>query len=130
MRKTDKKLERQIAKALTDVCTIALEEYQGFVWLTHLVDYNRFPGSLEVVCVFETNADLTQARANNCEERLPALVSEKLASIDLNLRDGRQHVRFDTEQNCEQEHNGRWNVRFSERAPYSAGQQGNSKRLH
>lgn len=130
MRKTDKKLEKQLGKALTDVCTVALEEYQGFVWLTHLVDYDRFPGSLEVVCVFETNEHLTQARANNCEERLPALVAEKLASINLNLGDGRQHVHFDTEENCEQEHAGRWNVRFSEKASNSAGRHGKSDRLH
>ncbi|MGM7319143.1 hypothetical protein [Idiomarina sp. ST10R2A5] len=52
MRKTDKKLEREIIRELTQVCEAAKFEYEGFIWLTHEVDYQRFPQSLKVTLVF------------------------------------------------------------------------------
>ena len=55
MRKTDKKTDNQIRLALTDVCDTSLKDIDGFVWLTHLVNYDSFPSSLKVVCVFETD---------------------------------------------------------------------------
>lgn len=60
MRKSDKKTDNQIIKALTEVCESAKFETQGFVWLTHTVDYSRFPQSLKVTLVFndEVSEDL------------------------------------------------------------------------
>lgn len=52
MRKTDKKTERHIIRHLTDVCEAAKVECEGFIWLTHEVDYQRFPQSLRVILVF------------------------------------------------------------------------------
>ncbi|MCK7459775.1 hypothetical protein [Idiomarina aminovorans] len=52
MRKTDKKLEREIIRELTQVCETAKFEHEGFSWLTHEVDYQRFPQSLKVTLVF------------------------------------------------------------------------------
>ncbi|WP_224798455.1 hypothetical protein [Idiomarina abyssalis] len=52
MRKTDKKLEREIIRELTQVCEVAKFEHEGFIWLTHEVDYQRFPQSLKVTLVF------------------------------------------------------------------------------
>ncbi|MGM0526586.1 MAG: hypothetical protein ACQEQ8_10405 [Pseudomonadota bacterium] len=55
MRKTDKKLERAIIRELTQVCEAAKFEHEGFIWLTHEVDYQRFPQSLKVTLVFKEN---------------------------------------------------------------------------
>ncbi|MFC0445510.1 hypothetical protein ACFOD1_05540 [Pseudidiomarina halophila] len=52
MRKTDKKLERDIVRELTAVCEAAKPTCSGFEWLTHTVDYTRFPESLRVTLVF------------------------------------------------------------------------------
>lgn len=52
MRKTDKKRESQIIRELTQLCETAKVEHEGFVWLTHEVDYQRFPASLTVILVF------------------------------------------------------------------------------
>ncbi|MDV6316690.1 hypothetical protein [Idiomarina sp. HP20-50] len=52
MRKTDKKLEREIIRELTKVCEAAKFEHEGFIWLTHEVNYQRFPQSLKVTLVF------------------------------------------------------------------------------
>lgn len=52
MRKNDKKLEREIIRELTRVCEEAKFDHDGFIWLTHEVDYQRFPQSLKVTLVF------------------------------------------------------------------------------
>lgn len=52
MLKSHRKLDNQIIKALTQVCEDAKSDSQGFEWLTHTVDYRRFPQSLQVTLVF------------------------------------------------------------------------------
>lgn len=53
MRKTDKKTDREIIKQLTDLCEAAKDTHTGFIWLTHEVNYQRFPQGLKVVLVFD-----------------------------------------------------------------------------
>ncbi|MCC5878822.1 MAG: hypothetical protein JJU03_02850 [Idiomarina sp.] len=53
MRKTDKKTDREIIKQLTALCEAAKDTHTGFIWLTHEVNYQRFPQSLKVVLVFD-----------------------------------------------------------------------------
>ena len=108
MRKTDKKIENALRGALTEACEIALEQHEGFVWLTHFVNYKKFPGTLSIVCVFDTNEQLS--KANN--DDLCAIIKDKLASINIEIQDIRQHVSFDSEENCEKENNGNWQERF------------------
>ena len=55
MRKTDKKIDNNIRNVLNKVCEQALIEVNGFVWLTHQVNYDKFPASLSVICVFDLN---------------------------------------------------------------------------
>ncbi|WP_287816905.1 hypothetical protein [Idiomarina sp.] len=57
MRKNDKKIEREIIRELTRVCEEAKFEHQGFTWLTHDVNYQRFPQSLMVTLVFNEQVD-------------------------------------------------------------------------
>jgi len=52
MRKSDKKTESEIIRRLTEVCEAAKADCAGFVWLTHEVNYDRFPESLKVTLVF------------------------------------------------------------------------------
>ena len=108
MRKTDKKTENAITRALTEACEMALEKQEGFMWLTHFVNYKNFPGSLSIVCVFDNNEQLSKAN----DKELCATIKDKLASIDIVLNDIRQHVSFDTEENCAKENSGNWNERF------------------
>lgn len=108
MRKTDKKIDNAMTAALTEVCDIALKEYQGFKWLTHFANYNYFPGSLSVVCVYDTNDHL----ATTDREGMGTLIKQKLAAIDVKIKDIHQHISFDTEENCNNENNGKWHERF------------------
>ncbi|TRW48375.1 hypothetical protein FM042_09360 [Aliidiomarina halalkaliphila] len=52
MRKTDKKRDNQIIQALTEVCEASKFDVDGFVWLTHAVNYQRFPESLTITLAF------------------------------------------------------------------------------
>ena len=117
MRKTDKKTENSLRQALTEACEIALEKYEGFQWLTHFANYSDFPASLSIVCVYDTNAHL----AKTDEEGMRALIKEKLASIDIKMNDSRQQVRFDTEEDCNNDNDGKWNKRFSLSQPEKPG---------
>lgn len=108
MRKTDKKIDNAIRVVLTQACDVAQIESDGFMWLTHFANYDCFPGSLSVVCIYDTNKNLAKANMGS----MRALIKEKLASIDINLKDIRQHVSFDAEEQCKIENDGKWHERF------------------
>ena len=112
MRKTDKKIDNQIRAKLTDVCELALKEYSGFQWLTHLVNYSNFPKSLQVICVFDSNESLAKFKAGNSEQILLALIEKNLIQLNINLNNIKKHIRFDTEENCIKSHNGNWAKRL------------------
>lgn len=97
MRKTDKKIDNNLRIVLTEVCEIALKEVTGFQWLTHLVDYSNFPKSLQVVCIFDTNENLSMFMQQSSKKSLISLIEKKLASIDIRLKNIKNHVLFDTE---------------------------------
>lgn len=112
MKKTDKKNERAIRDALTNVCDIALDEVTGFQWLTHLVNYSRFPDSLSVVCIFSTENDLSKALLAKRDDFLRSLIRENLRAVGIAINDAAGQVRFDTEEACEREHGGKWRERL------------------
>tara|TARA_R110002049_G_scaffold95572_5_gene234754 strand:+ start:1156 stop:1500 length:345 start_codon:yes stop_codon:yes gene_type:complete len=113
MRKTDKKLENQLRLILTDVCETALKEIHGFQWLTHLVNYAHFPKSLKVVCIFDTNEHLADFLSEVTSRKgLESLMQKKLTEISINVKNITEQIAYDTEENCEREHNGNWTVRL------------------
>ena len=112
MKKTDKKIEKRLISALTHVCDCALESVEGFKWLTHDVNYSKFPESLSVICVFDSIDGLNEAMSSDGIETLYSLISHELKTVDIQIRDVRKHVRFDTEEECNAEHGGKWNVRL------------------
>lgn len=113
MRKTDKKIDNQLRAALTQVCETALEEIDGFVWLTHLVNYANFPASLKIICVFDSNENLAHFMQKENEKALSMPIKQKLDGIGVKVKDITNHLTYDTEQNCESQHNGNWQQRLS-----------------
>lgn len=108
MRKTDRKIDNQLRLVLTDVCEITLKEINGFQWLTHLVNYSNFPKSLKVVCVFDTNENLAYFMSKDSKKELTSLIQVKLHEVDIKVKNIIDHILYDTEENCEKEHNGKW----------------------
>jgi hypothetical protein len=113
MKKTDKKIDNAIIKGLHAACEIALDEVDGFKWITHLVRYNDFPRSLSIVCIFGTNSDLAGSHGAQSKEYLRKLVNDQLKATGVNIRDIGPRVRFDTEENCRDENGGRWHERLA-----------------
>lgn len=99
MRKSDKKIENKLRISLTKVCETALNQVEGFQWLTHLVDYNNFPQSLSIICVFDLNESLAQAKSNNKTDYLKNLIEHELVSAGFKIRNTHSLVKFDTEEN-------------------------------
>ncbi|WP_396586935.1 Fis family transcriptional regulator [Bermanella sp. R86510] len=108
MKKTDKKIDNAIRRVLTDVCEAVLTRQDGFKWLTHLVDYDNFPKSLHIICVYDFNDDLARADKEDIYFR----IKSALAKIDIQIKDIYQHVSFDTEENCDKDNNGKWSERL------------------
>lgn len=117
MKKSDKKIENAIREALTNVCEVALESVDGFVWLTHLVNYNAFPNSLKIICVFETDESLSQAIEAKQDDYLCQLIHQELSGVGIaiKLNQLRQQVSFDSEEACERSHAGKWSERLAKR---------------
>lgn len=113
MRKTDKKIDNNIIKALSDACEIAIDEFFGFKWLTHLVDYSAFPKSLKIICVFDTDNNLNNFMANDGRYKFGALIQPKLSAINVDIDGGR--ISYDTEEACNRDSNGKWADRLAKR---------------
>ncbi|MBW8189737.1 Fis family transcriptional regulator [Neiella marina] len=113
MRKSDKKIDNQLRIILTGICETALTDIKGFQWLTHTVNYSNFPKSLKVVCVFDTNENLDSYLTSVNNNLLQSLVKSELSEIGINFKNIVNHVLFDTEENCDNQHNGNWASRLS-----------------
>lgn len=113
MKKTDKKREKAIVETLTEVCESALKDVDGFSWVTHLVNYNAFPQSLTIICVFETQLRLAQARALNKDAYLRDIICHRMDDIGVKIKDSNRSILFDTEEDCVMENRGQWQQRFS-----------------
>ncbi|MEW6984144.1 Fis family transcriptional regulator [Colwelliaceae bacterium 6471] len=113
MRKTDKKIDNQLRQVLTDVCEIALKSIAGFQWLTHLVNYSDFPNSLNVVCIFDTNENLDNYLQSNSNQALQLLIQTELQKMNIKFKNIAKHISYDTEANCDEQHDGNWAVRLA-----------------
>jgi len=108
MRKTDKKIDNQLRAALTEVCDTSLKTFSGFQWLTHLVNYSNFPKSLKIVCIFDTNDNLSDFIAMKSNIEFNALIQASLVDLGINIKTIDNHIAYDTEENCKKNHNGKW----------------------
>ncbi|QUX95056.1 Fis family transcriptional regulator [Marinomonas sp. CT5] len=113
MKKSDKKIDNALREALTNVCEAALGSVDGFVWLTHLVNYNAFPQSLRIICVFDTDESLSKAITAKQDDDFYTLISGELNNANIKVNKLRQQVSFDTEEACEHAHGGKWNDRLT-----------------
>ncbi len=112
MKKSDKKTESLLIKALKNSCETALSNIEGFQWLTHFANLSNFPKSLLVVCIFDTNENKCKMIASNKQAYLHSLIDENLHAVGIVLKDIQSHVRLDTEEDCSIDNNGKWNERF------------------
>ena len=112
MKKSHKKIDNTLRVALTKVCEIALENVAGFKWLTHLADYDNFPRSLKIICVFDTQKNQTLAEQQGRDAYLCELIKRELLKENIKLPDVNRQVKFDSEERCANQHGGDWSQRL------------------
>lgn len=112
MKKSDKTLENTIVKVLTAVCEQSLKEFNGFQWLTHLVNYKDFPRSLTVICIFDTKDQVSTLLNSPQHDYLLSLIVDQLKNSGIELPNNQKQIKFDSEEACNVEHAGNWNRRF------------------
>jgi Ni,Fe-hydrogenase III component G len=111
------RLERELIEVLTQACEVAKSEITGFCWLTHEIDYERFPESVQVIWVFDTQLDREQAAALGLNARMVELTAVALHALEINLNPLADHVHFDSEEECHRSHGGDWQRRLSRLSP-------------
>jgi predicted RNA-binding protein with PIN domain len=112
MKKTDKALENTIVTLLTKVCEQSLKSLDGFQWLTHLVNYKDFPRSLTIICVFDTQDQVSKLITSPNHEYLVSAIVEQLSTAGIKLPNIQKQIKFDSEEACKIEHAGKWNRRL------------------
>jgi hypothetical protein len=113
VKKTVKKLDNNVVKALTIVCETAKQDVIGFEWLTHSANYANFPGSLVITCILDTSESIDVMLLNEQDIELRKQIQKQLLKAGILLKDSRRHVFFDSEQACMLEHNGDWKRRLA-----------------
>ncbi|MGP4845495.1 hypothetical protein ACTXGQ_15255 [Marinobacter sp. 1Y8] len=110
------KMERKLIASLTKACEEAKPMLTGFSWLTHTVDYQRFPESLVVTWVFDTNANLTGAIKSETRKDIHHLTAQALADAGVDIDSLERHVDLDSEEACQRAHAGDWQSRLRQKS--------------
>jgi len=112
MKKTDKILENTLVTLLTRVCEQSLKSIDGFQWLTHLVNYKDFPRSLTIICIFDTQDQVSKLLTSPNHQYLVSMIVEQLKTAGIQLPNAQKQIKFDSEEACSLEHAGKWNRRL------------------
>lgn len=111
-KKTIKKLDDNVIRALTIACEEAKLKVTGFDWLTHSASYDNFPASLVVTCVFLAKNDCENAREQEWDRYMKKSIQAQLLKVGIVLKNARNQIRFDSEEACHLEHGGNWKLRL------------------
>lgn len=98
MRKSDKKLDNQIRKALTALCEDTFKDLTGFCFVTHTVNYQKFPQTLQVACVFEDAQALLNFKNSEHFLTTRTQIENALKQIKINIAAIKECVIFITKQ--------------------------------
>ena len=99
MRKSDKKIENQIRDVLTEVCEDTLKGYDGFLWVTHTVNFSSFPQSLKIVCVFDTNHDRANFLTGEGQQYVSTTIQKAFNKVGVQLKNVDKQISYDTQNN-------------------------------
>ena len=94
MRKTDKKIENQLRQSLTEVCHFALENIEGYQWITHKVNYDSFPNSLQIICAFMSQSDIDELKRSQQDRMLKENIEKQLAGINIKLKNADKQITY------------------------------------
>ncbi|GIU07705.1 MULTISPECIES: Fis family transcriptional regulator [unclassified Shewanella] len=95
MRKTDKKIDNIIRLALTEVCETLKEKVEGFIWLTHSVNFSQGLNSLVVTFMFESQALLDKAYLEQQTNQMITLAQARLKMDNISVANPKKQYRFE-----------------------------------
>ncbi len=98
MNKQDKQLEKQLIKKLTVNCEHFKESIQGFMWLTHTVNYAKLNQSIKIICVFYSHENIQVAEQNGDLSTIKQDIIHTLKSLSITPKKTEQHIVFDSEE--------------------------------
>ena len=110
------RIERQLSSCLTEACEEGKAQIVGFSWLTHEVDFGRFPESLQVTWIFTTEAQKTDALAQGQDVLMRNLARAALDEAGVDMEKLIAPVRFDSEEACNRSDGGDWQRRLARSA--------------
>ena len=86
MRKSDRKIDQQICQILTELCESEFKKIEGFQWVTHTVDYDRWPKSLQVTLMFDNHEHLVQTTKSTQKEHVKLMTQQALKRINIAIK--------------------------------------------
>ncbi len=92
MSKTTKKLNDRLLLVLKKLTLQAKEELEGLVSVSHTVQFDLFPGSLLVNCVFETDEFLDKAKSS--EKLYQKKLHNMLMKQGILLKEAKRNLKF------------------------------------
>ncbi|WP_117233302.1 Fis family transcriptional regulator [Vibrio maerlii] len=95
MRKSDKKVDNLIRGVLTEVCEDTLKGYDGFLWVTHTVNFSSFPQSLKIICVFETNQDRANFLQGEGQQHVSKTIQKAFNKAGVQLKNVSKQISYD-----------------------------------
>lgn len=81
MKKSDKKIENNLRKALTIACEDIKEIVEDFRWLTHEVTYQKFPQSLMITCYFCNPIAIEHLKLKAQDTLIKDIICKQLSAI-------------------------------------------------
>ena len=93
MRKTDKKIDNQLCRLLTEVCDYAKESCQGFEFISHQVNYHAFPDSLIIECYFINQQSIDALNSDGQMALLQAKILQTLSDHGYRLPRAEKQIR-------------------------------------
>ncbi|MFC5080319.1 hypothetical protein VTH8203_03634 [Vibrio thalassae] len=96
MRKSDKKIDKLIREVLTKVCEDTLKGYDGFIWVTHRVEFSSFPQSLKITCVFETKLNRTNFLMGDGQQHVITTLLNEFNRVGVHLKNVSKQITYET----------------------------------
>ena len=97
MKKTHKKIDNQLRQALTSACEEIKDTFEKFSWLTHEVNFDNYPQSLQVHCYFVNYDSMLECTEQRLDNDIGNIIKSHLEKIKIVNFSPSKQVYFDIE---------------------------------
>jgi hypothetical protein len=94
MKKSHTKINNQLITYLNKLCDFAQENMDGFLWLSHVIDYDSPKKGWKVICVFDTQEQAEMALQKGWKTLVLERVAKNVQSINSFFTKTELHIEF------------------------------------